>query len=116
LGIESEITCTFDIAIAPLPDTEFTRGKCGFKIIEYMAAGVPVIASPVGVQTDMIEHGENGFLANSIEEWVSYITALAENDGLRKHIGQAGRDTATAKYDFRNSGKLLAKVIRSVCK
>lgn len=112
LGIEQEMAATFDIAIAPLPDNDWTRGKCGLKVLEYMAAGVPTVASPVGVHTQMIIHGYNGLLAGNKSEWLDCLRKLANDKDQREKIGRAGRQFVTEHYDIRVGAKLLAESIR----
>jgi glycosyltransferase involved in cell wall biosynthesis len=80
-----------DIGISWLPDDFWSRGKCGLKVLQYMAAGLPVVANPVGVQVDMVRHGENGFLATTPEEWADAVGKLARDPDLRRRMGQAGR-------------------------
>jgi len=98
LTSEIEDLSTFDIGIMPLPDNEWTRGKCGFKALQYMAMEIPVVASPVGVNTEIIQDGINGFLASSDEEWVEKLTLLIENPELRQKLGKAGRLTVIERY------------------
>lgn len=99
-----------DIGISPLPDTPFTRGKCGFKLIQYMAAGLPVITTPVGSHTEIVEDGVTGYLANGEEEWLSAIGRLVEDRALRKKFGLAGRVRVEERYDV----TVLTEVIASV--
>lgn len=80
-----------DIGIMPLQDRPFERGKCGYKLIQYMACGLPVIASPVGVNRELVEHGVNGFLAESIEEWEQALRILLSDAALRSRLGHNGR-------------------------
>lgn len=80
-----------DIGISWLPDDLWSRGKCGLKVLQYMAAGLPVIANPVGVQATMIEHGVTGFLAETPEEWVEAVGRLLHDPDLRRRMGQAAR-------------------------
>jgi glycosyltransferase involved in cell wall biosynthesis len=87
-----------DIGIMPLPDNEWTRGKCGFKGLQYMALEIPTIMSPVGVNTEIIQDGKNGYLANTDDEWVDKISALIESPELRKTLGENGRKTVFDKY------------------
>lgn len=75
---------SFDIGIMPLPDDEWAKGKCGLKGLQYMALEIPTIMSPVGVNREIIRHGENGFLASEEGEWVSILTQLIEDKALRK--------------------------------
>lgn len=92
-----ELSC-FDIGIMPLTDDEWSKGKCGFKGLQYMAFEVPTIMSPVGVNIQIIHEGINGFLASTAEEWIEKISFLIENPELRKMIGIEGRKTVEAKY------------------
>lgn len=99
----------FDIGIMPLRDTPFTRGKCGGKALVCMSCGVPVVASPVGVNSDIIRNGENGLLAESSNEWLEKLSALIEDSGLRARLGSEGRRTIERRYSTAvNAPKLLA--------
>jgi glycosyltransferase involved in cell wall biosynthesis len=95
---EIEQLSDIDIGIMPLPDDEWTKGKCGFKGLQYMAMGVPAVMSAVGVNTEIIQHGENGFLALNDEEWFEILCQLIDSTELRKTIGGAGRKTVLEKY------------------
>ncbi|MBP8959288.1 MAG: glycosyltransferase [Bacteroidales bacterium] len=88
-----------DIGIMPLPDDEFTRAKGGYKLYLYMAAGIPCVASPVGINNIIIRHGENGFLAGSEEEWINSLRILLLDSELRKTMGRTGREYAMKYYD-----------------
>ncbi len=88
----------FDIGIMPLPDDEWARGKCGLKGLQYMALGVATVMSPVGVNTEIIQDGENGMLASTADEWLDKLSLLIENPDLRKRLGAAGRKTVVEKY------------------
>jgi glycosyltransferase involved in cell wall biosynthesis len=90
----------FDIGINPLPDNEFTRGKCGYKLIQYMACAVPVVASPVGANCEIVEQGRNGYLAGSPDEWVDALRRLADDADLRWRFGQAGRRKVEEEYSL----------------
>lgn len=93
----------------PLPDIDWTRGKCGLKGLQYMGLGIPSIMSPVGVNTEIIEHGINGFLASTNEEWVQCLSQLIDSPALRKKMGEAGRITVENKYSVKsNTKKYLA--------
>jgi len=87
-----------DIGIMPLPDTEFTRGKCGLKLIQYMASGLPVVASPVGVNSEIVEDGKNGYLAASLDEWFEKLDKLIRDPDLRIRFGREGRAKVQARY------------------
>lgn len=97
---EVESVQGFDIGIMPLPDDPWSRGKCGFKLIQYMACGLPVVASPVGGNREIVRYGECGFLASSAEEWKNALTRLVGDFELRRKMGQAGRARAEADYSL----------------
>lgn len=89
-----------DIGIMPLPNDEWSKGKCGFKGLQYMALEIPAVMSPVGVNTEIIQDGINGFLADREDEWVKKISLLIEDDSLRQKIGKEARKTVIQKYSF----------------
>jgi hypothetical protein len=89
-----------DIGIMPLTDTPWARGKCGYKLIQYMACGLPVVASPVGVNADIVEHGVNGFLASTETEWRSALGTLLSDANLRHRMGMAGRQKIERDYSL----------------
>ena len=94
---EAEDLSALDIGLMPLPDAPFTRGKCAMKALQYMALGIPAVCSPVGVNSDIIHDGENGFLASSEEEWVQVLARLLDDAKLRAEIGEAGHQTVFAR-------------------
>jgi glycosyltransferase involved in cell wall biosynthesis len=79
------------IGIMPLPDLDYERGKCGFKLVQYYSAGLPVVASPVGMNVELVRDGENGFLARTPEEWEAALARLIADPDLRQRLGQRGR-------------------------
>jgi glycosyltransferase involved in cell wall biosynthesis len=87
-----------DIGIMPLPENEWTRGKCGLKALQYMALGRPAVCSPVGVNPIIIRDGKNGLLAATEDEWIDKLTRLLRSPALREHLGAAGRETVEAEY------------------
>lgn len=87
-----------DIGIMPLPDDEWSKGKCGLKGLQYMALGIATIMSPVGVNSEIIRDGENGMLASSTEEWVEKLSLLIEDAELRSRLGKNGRQTVVDNY------------------
>ncbi len=89
-----------DIGIMPLLDNAWTRGKCGFKLIEYMALGLPVVASPVGVNGEIVQHSQNGFLADDPVSWQNYLTLLIEDAELRRQMGLSARQRIEAHYSI----------------
>ncbi|WP_421763194.1 glycosyltransferase family 4 protein [Ekhidna sp.] len=86
------------IGLMPLPDNEWTRGKCAMKGLQYMALGIPTIMSPVGVNADIISDGNNGYLASSTDEWVEKLSILIEDQVLREKVGKAGKKTVEEAY------------------
>ena len=106
----------FDIGVMPLPDSPWERGKCGFKLIQYMACGLPVIASPIGVNSEIVEHGVNGFLVETDEEWESSLRTLMGDPELRHRMGQAGRVKIERQYSLQVTGPVLTSVIKSIVK
>lgn len=87
-----------DIGISWIPDDPWSRGKCGLKVLQYMAAGLPVVTNPVGVHPEMVRHGLNGFLVTSPNDWVEAVRALATDAELRRRMGAAGRKIVEEKY------------------
>jgi glycosyltransferase involved in cell wall biosynthesis len=110
-GIEPEALVQGDIGIAPTPDDPWTRGKCGFKIVQYMAAGLPAIASPVGANAGLVRAGETGFLPTSEAEWVDAIVRLAGDAALRSRMGAAGRARVDAELNLDHVADLWAKLL-----
>ncbi len=98
VATEGQLLSECDIGIMPLSDTEFARGKCGLKLIQYMACGLPVVASPVGVNRKIVEENRSGFLAANSGEWFEKLEALIENADMRKRFGELGRCKVAAEY------------------
>lgn len=86
------------IGIAPMADNDWSRGKCGLKVLQYMAAGLPVVSSNAGVNTEIVQHGKTGLLVSSEKEWVQAITELARNEVMRHRFGNAGRARVKQRY------------------
>lgn len=101
----------FDIGIMPLADSPWERGKCGYKLIQYMACGVPVVASPVGVNNVIVKPGENGLLAKD-GEWEQPLTALLKDAALRRSCGKRGRADVEAWYSLEVQAPRLLSTIR----
>ena len=87
-----------DVGIMPLDDDAWAYGKCAYKLLQFMAAGKPVVASPVGANGEVVQHGSNGMLVNSTDDWISALNLLAADTDLRQRMGQAGRRTVELKY------------------
>ena len=97
-----------NVGVMPLPDDEWARGKCGVKALLCMACGLPVVASPVGVNTEIVADGVNGFLAGPEEEWVEKLCRPASDEALRRRLGKAARQTVEERYSVRvNAPKFL---------
>jgi glycosyltransferase involved in cell wall biosynthesis len=94
---------SFDIGIMPLPNDEWSSGKCGLKGLQYMALEIPTIMSPVGVNTEIIKEGINGYLAETEKDWIEKITMLIESKELRKKIGLSGRETVLNAYSIKSN-------------
>ena len=112
---EVELFNRCDVGVYPLIDDEWARGKCGFKAIEFMACGVPVVASAVGVNRDIIEDGVNGFLAANDNDWTDRLGRLLSDRELRRRMGAAGRATIEARYSLHVHAPTLAATVRAVC-
>lgn len=100
------------VGIMPLPDTPTARGKCGLKALQYMAAGRAVVVSPVGVNRQIVRHGENGLLAHDESDWVAQLERLAHDRAARERLGAAGRRTVEAGYSAERSAAAFARVVR----
>jgi glycosyltransferase involved in cell wall biosynthesis len=115
-AVERSIGALFHVGIMPLEDGPFERGKCGYKLVQYMAGGLPVIASPVGVNQQIVEAGINGYLATSTEDWLAALRKLNEDEHLRSRLGNAGRKKAEEMYNLLITGPKLLQLLSSVQK
>ena len=100
-----------DIGIAPTPTDCWTLGKCGFKIVQYMAAGLPVVASPVGANAELVRAGETGYLPATPDDWAGAIASLARDVELRARMGQGGRRLVEQKYCLTSVADEWAKLL-----
>jgi hypothetical protein len=102
-----------DIGIMPLPDDPWARGKSGYKLIQYMACGLPVIASPVGVNSEIVRDGVNGRLAGGIDEWRAALDSLLDDGEARARMGAEGRRRAVADYSLQAHAPRVVEIIRA---
>jgi glycosyltransferase involved in cell wall biosynthesis len=104
---------SFDIGIMPLDSSPWELGKCAYKLIQCMACGVPVIGERIGANCDLIEDGQNGFLASDHAEWTEAFKRLLEDPKLRERFAQAGRKTVVEKYSLKSQEDIMAHIFRS---
>ena len=112
--IEATSLHSMSVGIMPLTDTKWTRGKCSFKMLQYMAAGLPVIVAPVGMNVDVLNKGEIGFSANSNDQWRQTLEALYYDHQLQLSMGDAGRSVIEQFYNADKLADDLAKIFRSL--
>ena len=110
---ELELINAFDVGVMPLADDDWARGKCAFKLIQYMACAVPVIASPVGANVDVVNK-ESGMLAANAKEWLDAFRLLRDKPAMRMNMGEAGRDRVVQHYSLHQNLPKLAGVIHQV--
>lgn len=113
-GIETETLTDADIGLMPLVDDAFTRGKCAFKLLQYMAAGLPCIASPVGANREVVVHGHTGLLADAPGQWLDAFDRLLGDRALREAMGRSGRERVQQAYDLRVVIPRAADLIESL--
>lgn len=111
---EIQDLCSFDIGIMPLPDDEWANGKCGLKGLQYMALEIPTIMSPVGVNTEIICDGINGFLAYDNNEWVDKISVLINDENLRRSIGLEARKTVVNHYSVEANKDIYLNLLKQL--
>src|SRR5262249_10574343 len=100
------------VGIMPLVDGPWERGKCGYKLIQYMAAARPAVASPVGASTSIVIPGKTGFLASSMEEWIAVLSGLATDRERARTMGLAGRQRAEEMYSLQVRAPKLIEVLQ----
>lgn len=110
---EVELFNSCDVGVYPLEDDDWARGKCGFKAIQFMACGVPVVAAAVGVNREIIRDGENGFLASTPDEWARKLERLLTDAELRRRFSIAGRQTVEQGYSLQGTAPVIATILRN---
>ena len=105
---------SFDVGIMPLPDNLWAWGKCGYKLIQYLAAGVPVVASPVGLNLDIVREGWNGYFASAPEEWETRIASLLSSPGVAREMGERGRNDVGIRYSIRAYAGEYLRLLRDL--
>lgn len=103
-----------DVGLMPLADTEWARGKCAFKMISYMSVGLPVVASPVGVNREILQAHEVGFPATALEDWHAALQSLYDDRALAARLGGTGRETVEEHFSVKRSASKLAEIFREV--
>jgi glycosyltransferase involved in cell wall biosynthesis len=111
---EVEDLRAIDIGLMPLPDDEWTRGKCGMKALQYMGLAIPAVVSPVGANAEIIRDGHNGFHARTHEDWVARLASLIRDPSLRARLGAAGRETVEKEYSAAVHAPRLAGILREL--
>jgi glycosyltransferase involved in cell wall biosynthesis len=110
---EPAALASFDVGVMPLPDTDWARGKCGYKILQYFSAGVPSIASPVGLAADLVADGR-GLSASTVDEWRASLGRLIADADERRERGAAARAFAEREYSYDRWAPELARALRSL--
>lgn len=111
---EAESLRSLDVGILPLLDDRWTRGKCAFKALQYMGVGLPVVASPVGMNPEVVEDGVTGYLARSSADWERYLERLLDGPTLRESLGRAGRARIRKRYASAVLAPRLAKALKAL--
>lgn len=105
---------SFDIGLMPLADDVWTRGKCGFKLLQCMAVRLPVVCSPVSMNTEIVSDGEEGFWARSSDEWIEKLGILIKDGNLRKSMGFKARKKVVTKYSLSKAAPLFVRYLQGV--
>jgi glycosyltransferase involved in cell wall biosynthesis len=102
-----------DIGMMPLPDDDWSKGKCGLKALQFMALGIPTVCSPVGVNTEIIQDGKNGFIADTEDEWIEKLSQLLRSAALRKQLGDAGRVSVERHYSAKTQAPRVFEIMQA---
>ncbi len=111
---ENEDLVSFDIGLMPLNDDLWSRGKCGLKIVQYLSVGLPVVCTPVGINSDIIQDGKNGFWATTDQEWVDRLSILIQDKELRHQMGLKGIETVEREYSLPVTSEKFFRVLQSL--
>ena len=111
---EAQSIARMSVGLMPLDDSPWARGKCGYKLIQYLACGVPVIASPVGANLDIVEEGTNGYFVVSTDDWAEAVARFAQSAEGRREMGARGREMVRDHYSLQSQGPRLAQMIQEV--
>lgn len=113
---EAESIRVCDIGVMPLLDSSWERGKCGYKLIQYMVSGLPVVASNVGVNPEIVQHGQSGFLASTPSEWVAGLDQLLNDVSLRAQMGRSGRQRVEREYCIQHTAPRMTELLRTAAR
>lgn len=111
---ESKDLADFDVGLMPITEDSWTLGKGGYKLLQYMASALPVVASPVGINSEIVEEGETGYLASSEGEWEDRLTRLIEDASLRERMGSRGRMVAENRYSLSIQQQQLMNILTEI--
>lgn len=107
---------SFDIGIMPIPDDDWSKGKCGLKGLQYMALEIATVMSPVGVNSEIIKDGVNGYLASGVDEWVEKMSRLIDDQALRTQLGKAARQTVEERYSVNSQREVYLNAFEELLK
>jgi len=111
---ENQDLISFDIGLMPLGEDLWSKGKCGLKIVQYLSVGVPVVCTPVGINSDIVVDGENGFWAMDDQEWVDRLSSLIQNPELRRQMGVKGIETIEKGYSLSVTSEKFYNILKSL--